>query len=67
MTEVWKYDNNVYCLYTESKEVIRRIKRSYHDFEAIAEYFKDDKLKGIQYKVPISRKRSAFHLASINQ
>lgn len=44
---------------------MKRIKRSYHDFELMAEYFKFDKLIGKQYRVPIKRKRSAFHLASI--
>lgn len=45
---------------------MRRIRRSYHDFEVMAEYFKFDKLIAKQYKVPIKRKRSALHLASIN-
>jgi hypothetical protein len=65
MTEVWKIDNDFYCLHTENKEVMKRIKRSYHDFEVMAEYFKNEKLTSIQYKVPIARKRSAFHLANI--
>lgn len=65
MTKVWKIDNEYYCLYTESKEVMKRIRRSYHDFELMAEYYKFDKLTGKQYKIPIKRKRSAFHLASI--
>lgn len=65
MTQVWKLDDKYYCLYTESKEVMKRIRRSYHDFEIMAVYFKYERLTGIQYKVPIKRKRSAYHLASI--
>ncbi|MCI1590375.1 hypothetical protein [Heyndrickxia oleronia] len=66
MTEVWKLNNEEYCLYTENKDVMRRIKRSYHDFKIMAEYFfPNGKRKAIQYKVPIKRKRSAYHLANI--
>ncbi|MBE2931310.1 hypothetical protein HPJ92_01890 [Anoxybacillus flavithermus] len=70
MTEVWKLDNKHYCLYTENtenKDIMRRIKRYYKDFDIMAEYFKFDKLVGIQYKVPIKRKRSAFRLAKVDQ
>jgi hypothetical protein len=66
MTEVWKLDNQYYAIYTDNKKVMNRIKRSYHDFEIMAEYFKFDKLLAIQYRIPIRRKRSAFHLAEID-
>lgn len=65
MTEVWKLDNENYCIYTQNKKVMKRIKRSYHDFILMAEYFKNNKLIGLQYKVPVKRKRSAFHLAKV--
>jgi hypothetical protein len=65
MTEVWKLDNEFYCIYTQNKKVMKRIKRSYHDFIFMADYFKNEKLIGIQYKVPVKRKRSAFHLARV--
>lgn len=64
MTEVWKMDN-VYVLYTENKKVMNRIKRSYHDFELMADYQKDGKVFARQYKIPLQRKRSAFHLAKV--
>lgn len=67
MTDVWKLDHESYCIYTENKKVIKRIKRSYHDFDIMAEYFKNDKLVGMQYRVPLKRKRSAFHLANIDE
>jgi hypothetical protein len=67
MTEVWKLDNEYYCLYTENKDIMKRIRRYYPDFEIMAEYFKFDKLIGIQYKIPIKRKRSAFRLAKVDQ
>ena len=65
MTEVWKLDNEYYCLYTENKDIMKRIRRYYADFEIMAEYFKADKLIAVQYKVPIKRKRSAFHLKKV--
>jgi hypothetical protein len=67
MTEVWKMDNEYYCLYTENRDIMKRIKRYYHDFDIMAEYFMYDRLVGIQYKVPIKRKRSAFRLAKVDQ
>lgn len=66
MTEVWKC-NDFYCLYTENKDIMKRIRRYYPDFEIMAEYFKFDKLKGIQYRVSLKRKRSAFRLAKVAQ
>jgi hypothetical protein len=66
LTQVWKIDNNFYGLYTENRDIIRRIKRYYKDFEIMAEYFMFDQLVGVQFKVPIKRKRSAFRLAKID-
>jgi hypothetical protein len=66
MSECWKFDKEYYALYTESKDVMRRVKRYYKDFEIIAEYFdQNGKCLAMQWKVPIKRKRSAFRLAKI--
>lgn len=62
MSEVWKLNKEYYTLYTENKDVIRRIKRYYKDFELMAEYQKGDKIFARQYKVPIKRKRVAKRL-----
>lgn len=64
MTEVWKM-GNVYILYTENKDIWRRVSRYYKDFELMADYQKNGKVFARQYKVPIYRKRSAFRLAKI--
>ncbi|WBL16381.1 hypothetical protein [Sutcliffiella sp. NC1] len=62
----WKLDNEHYALYTESKEVMKRIKRYYPDFAQMGEYYNSKgKLKGKQYRVPIKRKRSALRLSKI--
>jgi hypothetical protein len=56
MTEVWKFDNEYYCIYTQNKKVMKRIKLSFHDFIFMADYFNNDNLIGIQYKVQVKRK-----------
>jgi hypothetical protein len=66
MSECWKLDNEFYCLYTESRDIMRRVKRYYKDFSIMAEYFDlSGKCQAIQYKVPLKRKRSAIRLAKI--
>lgn len=66
MTEVWKLNDQYYALYTESKDIQRRIKRYYKDFELMAEYFTNKKCTAKQYFVPIKRKRVAFRLSRVN-
>lgn len=66
MTETWKLNNEYYCIYTENKDIMRRIKRYYHDFELMAEYQKRNKIIGKQYKVPINRKRVILRLEKVS-
>ncbi|ARK30765.1 hypothetical protein [Halalkalibacter krulwichiae] len=65
MTEAWKLDQYHYVIYTESKDVMNRIKRYYDDFHLMATYEKDGKVIALQYKLPIARKRVAQRLARI--
>ncbi|MFL0361796.1 hypothetical protein ACH0BF_02105 [Pseudobacillus sp. 179-B 2D1 NHS] len=66
MNEVWKLDKNYYCLYVESKDVMKRIKRYYTDFVLMAEYYDHNgKLQARQYKVEKKRKRVAVRLKNI--
>ncbi|MEB1806592.1 MAG: hypothetical protein LPK26_04665 [Bacillaceae bacterium] len=66
MTETWKLDSNFYILYTESKDIMNRVKRYYGEFSLMATYYHPDgKLKALQYKVPIQRKRVAQRLSRI--
>ncbi|WP_332633684.1 hypothetical protein [Halalkalibacter flavus] len=65
MTETWKLDNEHYVLYTDSKDIINRIKRYYVDFHLMATYEKDEKVFALQYRLPIKRKRVAQRLARI--
>ncbi len=50
-SEYWKLEKGFFAFYTEDKATIRSIKRYYSDrFLIMAEYTKNDKLIGIQYK-----------------
>jgi hypothetical protein len=39
--------------------LIRRIKRYKKDWQIMAEYFKYDRLVGVQFKIPIKQRRAA--------
>jgi hypothetical protein len=65
VSEVWKLNNQNYVLYTESKDVMRRIRRYYKDFALMAEYQKEGKIYARQWLVPIERKRAAFRLEKV--
>jgi hypothetical protein len=65
MSEVWKLDNQNYVLYTESKDIMRRIKRYYKDFTFMAEYQRNGKIFARQWLVPVKRKRVAFRLEKV--
>lgn len=67
MTETWRLDNDYYVLYTESSDIMRRIRRYYKDFKPMAEYFihRTSRVKARQYLVPIKRKRVAIRLSKI--
>ncbi|WP_437184215.1 hypothetical protein [Weizmannia agrestimuris] len=45
--------------YTEDRELIRRIKRYKKDWRIMADYFKNGRLVGVQFKIPIEQRRSA--------
>jgi hypothetical protein len=60
--EIWRLDSDWLAGYTEDREVIRKIKRSYKDFEIMADYFKGNRLIGVQFRIPSHRKRAAYHV-----
>lgn len=66
MTETWRLDSDYYAMYTESTDIMRRIRRYYPDFIFMGNYFHPNgKLKACQYRVPIQRKRVALRLSKI--
>jgi hypothetical protein len=65
-SEIWRIDSDWLMAYTEDKNVWQRAKRYYPDFIIFADYHKDAKLIGLQYKIPSKRKRAARHLFGVN-
>ncbi|MEC0253619.1 hypothetical protein [Paenibacillus lautus] len=63
---LWRLDTDNLAAYTEDREVMRKIRRSYPDFVPMATYEKDGVIFGRQYRVPSARKRSARHLLGVN-
>ncbi|QYF83534.1 hypothetical protein KY492_04480 [Brevibacterium sp. PAMC21349] len=52
MSEYWKLEKGSFAFYTENQKVMQSIKRSYSDrIRIMAEYFKDGKLCGKQYRL----------------
>nr|WP_259549375.1 hypothetical protein [Heyndrickxia oleronia] len=64
--ELWRIDSDWLMAYTEDKQTIRKIKRSYHDFIIVADYFKNGRLVGLQFKIPSRRKRAARYVFGVN-
>ena len=64
--ELWRINSDFLMAYTENREVIRKAKRSYPDFIIVADYFKGNRLIGVQFKIPSDRKRSARHLFGVD-
>jgi hypothetical protein len=57
--ELWKLEPGWLCGYTENRELIRRIKRYKKDWMIIADYFKENRLVGVQFRIPIEQRRPA--------
>ncbi|MDP4550859.1 hypothetical protein Q9251_08175 [Alkalihalobacillus macyae] len=60
--KLWRISSENLMGYTEDRDTIKRLKRSYKDFEIVADYFKFGKLIGVQFRVQSHRKRAARHL-----
>ncbi|MBU8730453.1 hypothetical protein KM915_10345 [Cytobacillus oceanisediminis] len=56
---IWKYDKGWLCGYTEDRELIRRIKRNRKDWSIMADYFRGNRLIGVQFKIPAEQRRAA--------
>jgi hypothetical protein len=66
---VWKYDTGWLYGYTEDRDLIRRIKRYKKDWSIVADYFKNGRLIGVQFKIPAEQRRPAermFNIAEIS-
>lgn len=66
VNEIWRIDSDWLMAYTEDRGTMRKIKRSYHDFIIVADYHKNGKFVGLQYKIPSRRKRAARYVFGVN-
>lgn len=59
--ELWRIQTGYIAGYTEDKDLIQRIRRykTNKNWKQTAEYFKDGKRIGVQYRIPIEQRRPA--------
>ncbi|MFB5932987.1 hypothetical protein ACE8FZ_06695 [Peribacillus frigoritolerans] len=63
--ELWKYNTGFICGYSEDRELIRRIKRYKKDWEIMADYFRNGRLIGVQFRIPIEQRRPAERMFDV--
>lgn len=63
--ELWKCNTGWLCGYTEDRDLIRKIKRYKKDWQITADYFRNGRLIGVQFKIPIEQRRSAERMFGI--
>ena len=66
MNAIWRLDAESLAAYTEDRDVMAKIRRSYPDFTVMAQYYRDGKLVALQYRIPTKRKRSARRLLGVD-
>jgi hypothetical protein len=62
---LWKLEIGWLAGYTEDRDLIRRIKRYKKDWSIMADYFKGDRLIGVQFRIPIEQRRSAERMFGV--
>ncbi|MGM0828060.1 MAG: hypothetical protein ACQEU4_07570 [Bacillota bacterium] len=62
---LWKLDTGLLCGYTENRDLIRRVKRYKKDWTIMADYFKNGKLIGVQFKIPMEQRRPAERMFEV--
>ncbi|PFP30129.1 hypothetical protein COJ96_06840 [Bacillus sp. AFS073361] len=65
MNQIWKLEPGWLAVYCEDRDVIRRIKRSKKDWAIMCDYFKNDRLIAVQFKVPVVQRRVAERMLGI--
>lgn len=63
---LWRLDDASLAAYTEDREVMRKVRRSYPDFIVMATYYREGEIIALQYRVPTKRKRSARNLLGVD-
>jgi hypothetical protein len=62
--ELWKLDTGWLCGYTEDRDLIRRIKR-YKKWTIMADYFRNGRILGYQFRIPIEERRPAERMFNV--
>jgi hypothetical protein len=62
---LWKYETGWLCGYTEDRDLIRRVKRYKKDWSIMADYFKNGRLIGVQFLIPIEQRRPAERMFAV--
>lgn len=66
MNQIWRLNSDFLAAYTEDRRIMRKIKRSYPQFEIMAEYYRDGKRIAVQYRVPSAKKRTIRRMLGVN-
>lgn len=66
--KLWRLQRGYIAGYTESRDLMRRIKRYKEPkgWAIMADYYKDNRLIGIQYKIPVEQRRPAERMFMTN-
>ncbi|MEH7237309.1 hypothetical protein [Bacillus sp. JJ1562] len=62
---LWNLEKGWITGYTEDRDLIRRIKRYKRDWEIMADYFKNNRLIGVQFRIPIEQRRPAERMFGV--
>jgi hypothetical protein len=62
---LWKLEKGWLAGYTEDRDLIRRIKRYKPDWIIMADYFKNGRLKAVQFRIPIEQRRPAERMFDV--
>lgn len=65
MNQLWKLEAGWLGGYTEDRNLIRRVKRYKRDWSIMADYFKNGRLTGVQFRIPIEQRRSAKRMFNV--
>ncbi|MEK4031014.1 hypothetical protein MKZ02_21060 [Pseudobacillus sp. FSL P4-0506] len=63
--ELWQIETGWLCGYTEDRDLMRRIKRYKKGWCITADYFRNDRHIGSQYKIPIEQRRPAERMFGV--
>lgn len=63
--DLWKLQKGYLAAYTEDLRVMKSIRRYYPDFNVMAEYTKEGRFLGLQYRIPMEKRRVAERLFNV--